>query len=490
MGKGKIKIGWSSVSLVSDRPVLLSGQLYYRVSKYVHDPVTATAVVFESDENMAIMVSCDMVGIDPILLEKLQKSLDGYNGINGKNISLSAIHSHNNSSFVKDAPRQNFVDIFGEDKILQRDLPSNILDGDEATEFWLNRVVPMVKEAWDSRDFGGISVAHDYACVAFNRRPVFKDGKGGEYSKMYGTCSEDSFIRFEGPADHAADMLYTWDLYGNLTGIIVDIPCPSQVMELHYFVSADYWHYTRRQIREKLDDNVFILPLCGPAGDENPIDLIRVSKNNKEELKEWNAQVGEVWCNYDLAEECEAIGDRISDAVFRGYKSARNSIETNVDFCSSAITIKLPIRTIEEKDYLEAKAIIDKANEHYSVQNRMTSKDQVALFEPLGVISRWKLQNKTDSYLFQSNILRIGKAVFATVPFELFVDYSFRIKARAKAQNIFLAQLTNGKGGYLPTVAAINGGSYSSKPASTMCGPDGGDELVEILIKELDSLID
>ncbi|NQT59278.1 MAG: hypothetical protein HQ557_09880, partial [Bacteroidetes bacterium] len=47
---------------------------------------------------------------------------------------------------------------------------------------------------------------------------------------------------------------------------------------------------------------------------------------------------------------------------------------------------------------------------------------------------------------------------------------------------------TNGKGGYLPTEAAIAGGSYSSKPASTTVGSKSGDELVERVIKAINEL--
>lgn len=63
-----------------------------------------------------------------------------------------------------------------------------------------------------------------------------------------------------------------------------------------------------------------------------------------------------------------------------------------------------------------------------------------------------------------------------------------RIKARTKAEQTFIVQLANGRGGYLPTRAAIEGGSYSSKPASTLCGPDGGDLLVETTVAAINEL--
>ena len=129
---------------------------------------------------------------------------------------------------------------------------------------------------------GGISAASDYAAVSFNRRPVF--GKGGDTETiMYGVCAREDFLRFEAGSDHSAAMLYTWDESGALTGVAVCIPCPSQVFELHSLLSADYWHYTRKALREAFG-NIHILPLCGAAGDQTPIDLTRVSKTNRQEL--------------------------------------------------------------------------------------------------------------------------------------------------------------------------------------------------------------
>ncbi|HCS72344.1 MAG TPA: hypothetical protein DIW17_00515, partial [Clostridiales bacterium] len=92
------------------------------------------------------------------------------------------------------------------------------------------------------------------------------------------------------------------------------------------------------------------------------------------------------------------------------------------------------------------------------------------------------MQNKTDVFEFDMHVIRLGNIAISTNPFELFTEYGMRIKARSRAEQTFIIQLANGAGGYLPTEAAVAGGSYSSKPASTTCGPDSGDKLVEITL--------
>jgi len=366
--------------------------------------------------------------------------------------------------------------------------PENILKDEEAEEFYIGKMVDLISDAWDSRLPGGVSTAHDYAAVAFNRRPQFRKPDGSLESKMYGACSEPNFERMEGPSDHAADMLYTWDLDGNLTGAAVCIPCPSQVYELHDFISADYWGNARSSIRDELG-NIFILPLCGAAGDQNPLDLVRLSKTNVEALRIWNAQQTAVFRNFDMLQECQDIGERICEAVTRGYRKAKNYVETRPVFKHTSFKMDVALRCVDEDGYQAAQARVDAVKAAHSPDNKLTEAEMILCFEDLGYIARWELQHQTTRFEFPVFVFRIGGAAFATNPFELYVEFSFRIKARCKAPQAFVVQLSsNATGGYLPSQTAVDGGSYGSKPVSTMVGPEGGTELTEKTIAAIDAL--
>ncbi len=487
MKNTQLNIGWSTTSITPSRPIRLHGQLYYRVSSYVHDPITATALALDNGHDHAILVSMDVVGPFPHHAEKIRAAVDGIDGLNARKITFSATHTHNSSTFSGDPTRESFEQYVGKDVMLKIEEPDDILAPDEAAIFFQSKIIEIILSAWKSRKPGGVSSAADYAVVGFNRRPVFDAGKDQAVSKMYGACSQDSFVRFEGPVDHTIDMIYTWDADRNLTGVLVDVPCPSQVFELHRFISADYWDSARKCIRERLG-NIYVLSICGAAGDQNPFDLVRISKYNERELDEWNAQAGEVLRNIDMQAECDGIGERIAEAVMRGYYKAQNYIETNPVFKHIIVTMDLPIRKVSEDDYKAALEAIDAARKKFSPEKRMTSADQVALFEPVGIVKRWEEQQTAGTFSFDTHILRLGRVAIATNPFELFVEYGLRIRARSKAEQVCVCQLTNGCESYLPTQAAIDGGSYSSKPASTKVGPESGDVLAERTIKEINAL--
>src|SRR3954463_3250943 len=69
--------------------------------------------------------------------------------------------------------------------------------------------------------------------------------------------------------------------------------------------------------------------------------------------------------------------------------------------------------------------------------------------------------------------IRLGDVAIATNPFELFTQYGIQIKARSRALQTFVIQLT-GPGTYLPTAAAVRGGGYSAIVARSACGAEGG----------------
>lgn len=482
----QLNIGWAQTDITPDRPVYVIGQLYSRISSYVHDPITATCLVLENGSQQMTMVSCDMGSVPTSHIDEILRRVQ-VPELDKTHVVFNVTHTHNSSMFGRNTTLEVYFKSVLGDLCPDMEEPEDILKDGEAAEFFIERIVSLIEDAWADRVPGGVSTASDYAAVAFNRRPQFLVN-GKRESRMYGTCSEPNFLGYEGGSDHSADMLYTWDLYGNLTGAAVCIPCPSQVYELHSFISADYWGEARNCIRQELG-NIYILPWCGAAGDQNPLDLTRISKDNVRELKVWNAQETAVMRNIDMLQECQDIGERICEAVCRGYRKARNRIETRPVFKTRVFTMDVALRTVSEEDTLAAQARIDAVKAKYAPGEKMTEGEMIRCFEDIGYLNRWKLQQTTDRFAFPVFVFRLGKAVFATNPFELYVDFSLRMKARCKAKQAFIIQLSsNAKGGYLPTQIAVDGGSYGSKPVSTMVGPQGGDELVEKTLAAMDSL--
>jgi hypothetical protein len=96
---------------------------------------------------------------------------------------------------------------------------------------------------------------------------------------------------------------------------------------------------------------------------------------------------------------------------------------------------------------------------------------------------------ETDSVRpIEFHVIRLGDIGLATNPFELYLDYGIRIKARSRATLTFLVQLSCQHSGYLPTEKAIRGGGYSAD--KFIVGPQGGQVLVDETVKRLNGLWD
>ena len=114
--------------------------------------------------------------------------------------------------------------------------------------------------------------------------------------------------------------------------------------------------------------------------------------------------------------------------------------------------------------------------------------DNAAMHIHAGTISRKALQESLDVIPIEVHILRLGSIAFATNPYELFLDYGNAIRARSKAQQTFLIQLSCGSLGYLPTEKAERGSHYSAYVSSGTAGHEGGELLVRKTVSEINGM--
>ena len=111
-------------------------------------------------------------------------------------------------------------------------------------------------------------------------------------------------------------------------------------------------------------------------------------------------------------------------------------------------------------------------------------------------------------FTWELHTIRIGNAVFANNPFELYIGYGNAIKAQNIAAQTFLVQLSGTasddflinytyKGnylyvgqlaGYLPTAEAVSGGAYGAQDENGRVGPAGGAQLVSQTVSQINIL--
>ena len=321
------------------------------------------------------------------------------------------------------------------------------------------------------------------------RRVAYDDGT----AEMWGDTNTANFTALEGGNDSGIELIYTFDKNKKLTGVVANIACPSQILEQRSFISADYWGRAKANIRAKLGSDVYLLGLGGAGGDQCPRDLVRwvepetpiddphVKRPNPIRRKADPSM-------FDIS-GCNKAGKRISNEIISVYEDITEYKDSAV-LTHKVISLDLPLRKATKTEYNNAVREIEYYVEKTKDKPTFTFEDNAKVYVHAGLISRYRYQQFAEIFTVESHIVRFGDVAFATNPFELFLDYGNRIKARSYAAQTFIVQLCCGKGGYLPTEKAEKAGHYSAYITSGNVGHDGGDLLVREQLKTINEMFE
>ena len=492
----KIFIGWAEESIVPDKKVSLAGQFFERISEYVESEISVTAMAVESAGEQMILASVDVAVLsEPILRLAREKFAKLTTEVAPNKLIACATHTHTSVKMALKKTKLNRNTV----SVLEEFLPKGkeykalvtadetVLTPQEGAELVTDKIALAAKKAWDNRKEAKFANEFGRAPVGMCRRVSYDDGS----ARMWGDTNTANFVSMEGGSDSGIELLYTFDLKNQLTGVVANITCPAQILEQRTFISADYWGRTKALLREKFGEHIYLLALCGAAGDQCPRDLVRwvepETPINDPNVKRPNVLKRKADPSmYDVS-GCNRVGRRIANEIIAVYDEIEELQEEAV-LEHKVISLDLPLRraTVEEND----NAI--REIEYYIEQNKekesFTYEDNAYLHVHAGVIKRFRDQQTTEVVAAEVHVIRLGSIAIVTNPFELFLDYGNQMKARSYAEQTFVVQLCCGSLGYLPTEKAEKAGHYSAYISSGLVGHDGGDMLTRVSIKEINEM--
>ena len=495
---GNLKIGWATRDVSTDKPVNIPGQFHMRISKGILDPVTVTVLLIDDGTDIVCMISADLVVIRSGLLdevrEKVAKCLPGFPV---EKVFMSATHTHAGPNHYADSGWS--VTPGGISTAMAKEVPTeiDIASGDEYRDFLSTQTAEAVAEAYRKRVLGGIAYGYGFATVAHSRRVTYFDdlskrpeavknsthGLNG-HSAMYGNTDDPMFAGYEAGTDSFVNLLYTFDQEGELTGALVNVPCPSQNDEGIDRLSASFWHDTRELIRIK-HGNIPILAQCAAAGDLSPRQLhYKTAEERRYRLKYGDKPKSpEDFRRRDIAERIAATFDEV-------LAWAKKDILTDLPLIHKVETVMLSKRLITKDEYEIDKAMLAELDKKEFAQ---TGTPEEKLRHDSGlvagrnrcrrIIDRFEKLDADPKLPMEMHVVRIGDIAFTTNRFELYMDYMHRIQARSPFVQTFVVQLTgvpgNDGGTYLATERGEYGHGYSASRYCNIVSSKGGQELVE-----------
>lgn len=484
--EARLLVGWAEEDITPPQPVLLAGQFHARLSEGAADRLQATAWAIESGSGQAVFVGCDVISVSDELLDAVIAVLDrqavAASGLDPRMVVLHATHTHT-------APESRIYSTAaahvpgGESGMNLGAMP--IAD---YVSWAAERIARAVVRAWTSRAPGGVAYGLGHAVVGHNRRWV----NDAERATMYGLVPAvyDTFRHIEGYEDHSVNVAAVYDGDDRLTGVVVNVPCPSQVSEQEFTISADYWHETRAELRRRFGQGLFVLPQCSAAGDQAPRPLY--GKEAHERMLRLKGRTQREEIAYRLADAVEDVVARIGEEIDRS-PGVLHRVEM----------AELPMNRLSEADALEAGREADRWREEFE-RERGKLEAQPELRESprwyraasyaygrmnwyRGVMQRYERQLAGAKETARLHVVRLGDIAFATNPYELYLDFGVQLKTRSPTAQTFIVQLA-GAGTYMPSPRSVGGGGYGSVPASNPIGPEGGQLLVDTTVRTICAL--
>ncbi len=487
----QIKIGWSETDITPKEKIYLAGQFFERISDEVESELKAVAMAVESDGEQMIICAVDLVSIGDNLHAAVKKNVSDALKIPDTKIIVSAIHTHTSYVYDREGAKNST-------SMLKNLLPEDMeyiplvsgekgMDPKAALAFLTDKISEACITAWNNRKNAYYKNAFGRVVVGMCRRVCYDDGS----AKMWGDTNHANYDSLEAGNDSGMELIYTYDENKKLTGVVANIACPAQVVEHRSFISSDYWGKVRENIKKRFGQDVTVLGLCSAAGDQCPRDMIRwvnpempIDDPNikRENYIERRADPS----MFDVS-GLKLVGKRISNEIISVFEELDDELLDEAILVHETLKVTMPLRRVTIAEYNAAlekiTSFIDKNR-----GRKVTFEESAALYVYAGTLDRYEMQKTVNTYDDEIHIIRFGDIAIATNPYELFLEYGNRIRARSLAKQTFLIQLACGARSYLPTKKAEEGSHYSAYVSSGKTGHEGGDMLVRTTLEHINKM--
>nr|MBQ4318953.1 hypothetical protein [Clostridia bacterium] len=493
-----IKIGFAEYDLIpkNGKRVSLAGQFYERISEYVETPITVTAMAVESCGQQMVICSCDLVSVAISLINNVRERIaSALTDLDPMNVIVNATHVHTGPVYT----RKSSMDSNSALTVLRRYLPEDaeykakvtaddsVMTASEADVFLADAIANAALRAWTHRRDALVANEFARAVVGHCRRVAYDDGS----AKMWGDTDHANFSELEGGNDNGVELMYIFDESEKLTGIVANVSCPAQVLEHRSFVSSDYWGKLKIRLRERFGNDLFVLGLCSAAGDQCPRDMIRwvepetpISDPN---IDRDNPTVRRADMSMFDIDGTWEIARRLYNEIEYKYENAKKTKHDIDIFIHKVEKLSLPLRRVTISDYEDAKSKLEEYIRNAG-SREYNFRDSAKTHIWAGTMARYEYQQSCNIVPMELHTVRLGDIAIATNPFELFLDYGNKIRARSKASQTFLIQLACDCLSYLPTEKAEKGSHYSAYVSSGYVGHEGGDMLVRCTLESVNEM--
>jgi len=409
-----------------------------RQAERIRDDLEANAVYLKKGKEQLILVSCDLVGLEPWYNTRLRELMGVASGIPVRNIIISSTHTHGGPSLVK----TNYL------------MPLDTVYMDKL-EVWM---VELAEEAVRSAVPGKVGWVKDELQIGYNRRLTWADGS----HTMHGNAKRTDFTGLEGPDDPQHTAIFFKDLKDNLLAIAYHNTTHPTIFYADGVYSADFPGETRKSFRSQFDENLSVLYLNGAQGDISMENMLDRKKETDEE-------------------KIQRISKMVFDKTMEMYDSGVE-YEMNPVLRHNYEDLKVAVRLPSPEVLTESREILDRIDEGEEIRG-------MEMIMAFGSVHLQETFGHAPFDILPIHAIRLGELAIVTQSCELYCQFGLDIKRRSPVDNTIVVGLSDGLNGYCPTIYGFLGGGYSGAPISwTRLEPYAGYKIVETASQLLNKL--
>ena len=411
----KIKVGLGEATITPPVGTPMRGYVRSDVSQGVHDELYARALVVEGEDSTSIaMITIAVANVGVRYMDAIRKGINKQTGIPVNNIAISCTHTHSGPYVEKS------------DSTYQK--------------LFIEQSIRSAVDAWNKRVPGRIG---------FGSTQVLELAKNDRKMEYGGQT-----------ADPEAAIIKVENAKGQLTGVAFNYGCHPSTLDKHNFLFTEDWpYYSIKGIKEAVGQDVWVAYYQSAQGD--------AKVGYTAELSAIGADMGGI----RTFEYAEYKGNMMVDAVLKTLPSIQTSgnpvIKTANGYYNYPLRENYPVSAKEaQKQLEEARAQLgEMEKKSNTIGKRVLDKYKVAVFlaSLTANCARWVEDHPNPEPLknVRHQAIRIGDAVFVTVPCEVFTEIGLKIKQQSPFEKTFVLGLASGHSGYIPTAEEYLEGGYA-----------------------------
>jgi len=435
-----MRFGFAKEDITPKRGIPLCGYFEPRPNRGAYDPLSIKAALFECGGTVGGIVSYDLCLFGRALVEKFMAAVQAAGLDFARDLLYCATHTHTGP------------------------YTSTLFDGKEDQAYideLVAKTVSAVRKAYESlADAELLTGKTECSTLAFNRRFWMKDGT---VLTNPGKLNPD-IVKPESIIDPEIPLLAVKQ--DGMMRLIVSNICNHADTIGGDLVSADWPGRMERAIQDHFGYDIPVISLTGPQGNINHFNV----ENDVDQT------------NY--AEACR-IGKGYAAAIISSLYALKE-VEVN-ELQVQSVEFEAPYVTVTDKEYAEAKAIVENIGEiKAQTADDLTSEGIAKGNAYVKKFFARRLMDCRDNPIREKrfelmSVLKFGRELaIISFPGEPFVEIGLAIKKASPFKQTMVSVLTQGSIGYVGLPECYErGGGYETRPSRSAPAHDLAPKVIE-----------